>query len=378
MEFEDLSVDNILTEENIDSLFVDNEPEDTSSEGDDNKDNKTTEEIDPDNLFDTPESVGSEDDNTEDTGEEDPLSTKGSSPKNFFSSVAHTLVETGVFQNLDSDFIKNIKSPEDFEEAINKQIQLRFDERQKRIDDALNANIEPSEIKKYENVISNLNNITEEAITDESDRGENLRKQLILQDYLNRGFSKERAQREVKKSMDAASDIEDAKAALESNKEYFTTAYKELIDEAKSKEAKEIENRKETSEKLRKSILEDNKVFGDITIDNSTRQKIYDNISKPIGTNPETGEPITALQKYQLENKIDFLKNFGLLFTLTDGFKNIDKLVKSKVNKEVKEKYKELEHTINSTARTSSGTLKFASGVEDDPDSFSSPWSLDI
>jgi hypothetical protein len=101
------------------------------------------------------------------------------------------------------------------------------------------------------------------------------------------------------------------------------------------------------------------KVFGDISIDKATRQKVYDNISKPIYKDPETGEYYTAVQKYRLENENNFIKNVGLLFTLTDGFTNLDKLVSPKAKKEVKSKLKELQHTLSNTQRTNDGNLDF-------------------
>jgi hypothetical protein len=129
---------------------------------------------------------------------------------------------------------------------------------------------------------------------------------------------------------------------------------------------------------LKKSILEDNKVFGDLQIDKATRQKVIDNISKPIYKNPETGELLTAIQKYERENRTDFLKNVGILYTLTDGFKNLDSLVKGKVNKEMKKGLRELENTLNNTARTSDGNLNFMSGVGDSESIISKGWKLDI
>jgi len=50
-----------------------------------------------------------------------------------------------------------------------------------------------------------------------------------------------------------------------------------------------------------------------------------------------------------------------LLFTLTEGFTNLDKLVSPTAKKEVKKKLKELEHTLNNTARNDNGTLKYVS-----------------
>ena len=76
-------------------------------------------------------------------------------------------------------------------------------------------------VKQYENTINYLESIQEDAINDEGKDGENLRKQLIFQDFINRGFSEERANREVTKSFNSGNDIEDAKEALAGNKEFF-------------------------------------------------------------------------------------------------------------------------------------------------------------
>ena len=204
---EELSLDNILGADEIENLFVDDEEtqetppanEETSEKEDKDKNKEeTTEVVDVDTLFtEEPESVGSgkEDDTKEKEGTESDKD-KGTSPKNnFYSSIAKALKEEGIFPDLDDETADKIKAPEDFAEAVEKQIQARFDERQKRIDEALNAGIEPSEIKRYENTLSYLNSLQDSAISDETDKGEKLRQQLIFQDFINRGYSKERAQR---------------------------------------------------------------------------------------------------------------------------------------------------------------------------------------
>lgn len=390
---EELSLDNILGAEEVENLFVDdNESQETpppleSNEGTDpndrgNKDEdkeEATEVVNVDNLFtDTPESVGSGKENTE---EKEDTTSKGSgtSPKNFYSSIAKALKEEGIFPDLDDEGLSKVKDPEDFRDLIDQQIKAGLDERQKRIDEALNAGVEPTEIKRYENTINFLDSIKEENISDEGDEGEKLRKNLIYQDFINRGYSKERATREVQKSFNAGTDIDDAKEALKSNRDFFKDKYDELIKDAKSETEQEENERKEQAEKLKSSILNDKDVFGDLSIDKSTRQKVYDNIAKPVYKDPETGEYYTAIQKYEMEHRTDFLKNIGLLFTLTDGFKNLDGLVKGKVKKEVKKGLRQLEDTLNNTARTSDGNLKYVSGVDEDPESFvERGWKLDV
>lgn len=391
---EELILDNILGAEEIENLFVDDEVQDTSPEdevtpdqedGKEDKKNKekdeeTTEVIDVDNLFtDKPESVGSGKDNTK--GKEDTSSREDStSPqKTIYSSIAKALKEEGIFPDLDDEVLSKVKEPEDFRDLVEQQIKAGLEERQKRIDDALNYGIEPTEIKRYENTLNFLDSVKEENITDESDKGEELRKNLIFQDFINRGYSRERATREVQKSFNAGTDIEDAKEALKSNTEYFKGKYDDLIEDAKLEAQKEEENRKEQANKLKESILNEKNILGDLSIDKPTRQKIYDNISKPIYKDPETGEYYTAIQKYEKDNRVDFLKYLGLIFTLTDGFKSLDGLVKGKVKKEVKNGLRDLEHAINNTARNSDGNLKFVSGVDDDPESFiGKGWKIDV
>lgn len=391
---EELILDNILGAGEIENLFVDDEVQDTSPEdevtpdqedGKEDKKNKekdeeTTEVIDVDNLFtDEPESVSSGKDNTK--GKEDTSSREDStSPqKTIYSSIAKALKEEGIFPDLDDEVLSKVKEPEDFRDLVEQQIKAGLEERQKRIDDALNYGIEPTEIKRYENTLNFLDSVKEENITDESDKGEELRKNLIFQDFINRGYSRERATREVQKSFNAGTDIEDAKEALKSNTEYFKGKYDDLIEDAKLEAQKEEENRKEQANKLKESILNEKNILGDLSIDKPTRQKIYDNISKPIYKDPETGEYYTAIQKYEKDNRVDFLKYLGLIFTLTDGFKSLDGLVKGKVKKEVKNGLRDLEHAINNTARNSDGNLKFVSGVDEDPESFiGKGWKIDV
>lgn len=380
---EELDLNNILSPEEVDNLFdeegskTQETPPESTEEKEKNK--ETTEvQVDAEDLFES-ESVGSGEEDKQGKEDTSPDGT-GTSPKtNFYSSIASALKEDGIFQNLDNDKAKEIKDAESFAQAIRDEVSAQFDERQKRIDEALNAGIEPSEVQKYERTLNYLDSIKDENISDESEQGEQLRRQLIYNDFINRGYSKERAQREVKKSFDAGTDIEDAKESLKSNKEFFKNSYDSIVEEAKKEEEKEIEERKKDAETLKKNILEEEKVFGELQIDKATRQKVFDNVSKPVYKDPETGELFTALQKYEMDNRLDFLKNVGLIYTLTDGFKNLDGLIKGKVKKEVRKGLRELETTINNTARTSDGNLKFATGVDEDPESYvGKGWHLDI
>lgn len=378
---EGLSLDNIMTGEEAANLFSqeqesteENEVE-TPKDKEEKENKEATEVVDVNSLFtEEPESVGSGDNNKE---KEDTTSKEGTSP-NFYSSIAKTFAEDGVFQNLDEEALSKVNDAESFLDLVEQQVQSKLDEKQKRIDQALNAGIEPTQVQRFENNMKILNSITEDSISEEGEKGENLRKNIIYEDYIQKGFSKERAIKAVERSIAAGTDIEDAKEALQSCKDQVNKAYNDAIKKAEEEKANEEKELKEQAEALKKSILSDKKPFGDLEIDKSTRQRVFDAISKPVFTDPETGERLTALQKYEADNHNDFMKYVGLTYVLTDGFKSLDGLVKGKVKKEVGKSLKELEHTLNNTARNSNGTLKFTSGVSSDSESAFSRYTLDI
>ncbi len=385
---EELSLDNILGEDQINSLFSKEEtqetppkeePETTEKETKEKPEEIETTETDPNVLFgEQSESVGSEEEKEK---KEDTTSSEGkTSPDNFYSSIANALVEDGVLQNLEEKELSKIQSAEDFAELMSSYIRNQLDERQQRVSEALELGIEPSEIQKYERYISFLDDITEDKISSEGEDGENLRKNLIFQDCLNKGFSKERALKMVDKSIKAGTDIEDAKEALQDNREFYKNSYDSMLKQAREEEKKEQENLKKQAEKLKTSILEEEKVFGDITLDKATRQRVYDSVTKPVYTDPESGNRLTAIQKYELEHRTDFLKNVGLLFVLTDGFKSIDKLVTDKVKKETKKSLRNLEHTLSGGGNgLRGGNLTFANNSgENDPESLFKGWKLSV
>jgi hypothetical protein len=163
---------------------------------------------------------------------------------------------------------------------------------------------------------------------------------------------------------------------LQGNKDFYGNYYKKLVEEKKLQQQKEKEEVDAGLQSMQSDILEDVNLFGGMEIDKKTRQRIADNLIKPVYKDSKTGEQYSAIQYYQKTNPKEFIKNLSTVFTLTDGFKNINNLVKGKVNKEVKKGLADLERTINGSSRGSNGMLKFASN---DSESFiGKGWKLDI
>lgn len=387
---EALSFDNILGENEIETLFVDpednevvDEPTKTEEEEvidtPDSKDdkpkekNKTTEVVDPETLFEeeTPESVGSGKDKE---GKEDTVTDEGSdgtSPNdNFYSSIANALAVDGIFPNLDDETVKKAVDAETFSDLIEAEVNARFDEKQQRISKALENGVEPTDIKKYESTLDYINKITDAAIAEESEKGEQLRYNLIYQDFLNKGMSADKAKKYTDRTINAGTDVEDAKEALQSNKEYFSGEYNRLLQEAQQQADEDKAERSKQAKQLQTSLLKDKNLFGDMEISNDVRKKAFETVSKPVYRDPETGDYLTTLQKYEIEHRADFLKYTGLFFAMTNGFKDFDSFAKGKVKKEMRKGLRDLEKTLNNTSRTKDGNLRMVTNQKDDPDSF--------
>lgn len=389
---EGLSLNNILGEQEIDTLFTtpeeeaqeetvsqeedtqlrdDTEPQEKKEESD-----NTADAVDPDDLFDDEpqskqqESVGSESKEGKEKEDTTTDNDSGTSPNNFYSSIANAMAVDGIFPNLTEDVIKGATDAEAFSDLIEKEVNARLDDKQQRISKALENGVEPTDIKRYENTLNYIASITDSQISEEGERGEQLRRNLIYQDFINKGMAPDKAQKLTERSIDAGNDIDDAKDALQSNKEYFSDAYNSLLKDAEEKAEAARQERAKQATKLKEDILKGKQLMGDMEISSDVRKKVFDNITRPVYKDPETGEYMTAIQKYEMEHRADFLKYAGLMYTLTNGFKDFDGFVKGKVKKEVRKGLKELEHTLNNTSRDQNGNLRMVTSRKEDPNSY--------
>lgn len=372
-----LDADNIFTDEEIGKILGDISADDTGedkvNEEVQEDDELVVEELE-DEFSDTPESVGND--------KEPPARPEHGSPtpqnQNLFHSIAAALREEGVFPDLDDDTLKGVNDAGSFRDLINRQIEAGLTEQQKRISNALSNGVQPDEVQQYEGALAFLDQVTEEALTANNSDGEELRKRIIYQDLINRGYSNEKAIKEIKKSLDAGTDIDDARDALQGNREYFQSRYNALLDNAKAQRQQAEEAYNQRAERFKKSLMEDNKVFGSVDIDKDTRRRVLDVLTKPTKRD-DSGKYYTELQWAQKEDADQFSRNVGLLYVLTDGFKNVDKLIGQQVKQRTRQGLAELERVINDTQRNPDGSLNLLTGVSTDNNSFfDGDFELDI
>ena len=389
---EALGLENIWGEQEIDNLFSDTEESPSGAEEDgagepaseDNNNDEKTTEVTADSLFDDsvqeePESVGSEKNEAQVKGDSSTDSGGDTSPENFYSSIAIAMAEDDIFPNLDEETVKKVSTAEGLSDLIEAEVLARLDDKQQRIAKALDNGVPADDIRQYENVLNNLSKVTDAMLSEESAQGEQIRRDLIYHDLLNRGYKPDVAQKKTERIIDGGTDIEDAKEALQSNKDFYQKQYDSLLEEARIKADEAKATRQKESEKLKDSILKDKTLMGDMDISQDVRKKIFDSISKPVYKDPETGAYMTSVQKYEMEHRADFLKYVGLFYTLTNGFKDFKSFTKAEVKREVRKGLSQLEKTLGNTRRDSNGSLKMQTSVQDDPESYlGKGWKLDL
>lgn len=343
-------------------------PEAPAAEEPEQKQEKEVTETPISELFRGEESerVGDEDDNPEKEKERAASDDKqaGSSPDNLYSSIANSLAEDGALSNLSEDDLKEVKDAETLVQAMKKQVDSMLDETQKRINDALTAGVQPTQVQQYESTIASLNQITPEKLEEESAEGEQLRRALLYQYELGLGVDEARAKKMVDRAFAGGTDIEDAKESLEALKEQYTKEYAALIENNKRALQEQKQQQEEALKSFKKTMLEDKNILGGIAVDAKTRQQALDNWLKPTHKSQD-GTYKSAIQHYIEENMADFQMKVALMYTLTDGFKNMGSLLKETVKKEKKKAMKELEDVVNNTQRTPTGTLNLKAADQD-------------
>ena len=298
---------------------------------------------------DNPEGVG--DENQED--EEETIPATGGKSPNFYASIATSLKGDGILTLDDSEF-ENIENADDLAVLFRKQTDKLLDDNQKRINEALSYDVPVDTVKQFENVLTYVKSITEEDLQAETPEAEQLRGNILVQDYMNKGFSQERANKEVKKAFEAGTDVEDALESLKEVKEFYTSKYTEVINSAKAEKESKLKDEREQSKQIEKKFLEVEEPIKGVKLTENERKKILTQYTKFTGKD-KSNKPVNAIQEYAMNNPVDYQYNINLLYYLTDGFKDLGKVIQKEVKTKTKSTLSNLEKTLRNPSNNLGG-----------------------
>jgi hypothetical protein len=209
----------------------------------------------------------------------DSSSPKLNETEQLYSKLAAEFKAKGVLPGLENT--DSIKSLKDIEDAIRKEINSKLTDEQKTIKEAQESGAPITLVAEKLNTINKLKQVTPEYIAE--DRNLEFRKTAIAQDFMDKGYGKERAEALAQRSVDAGTDIEDAEFALANLIKSEESSLQGILDTAKS-------NEKESLKDIKNYISTTPEVIPGIALTDSQKDELF----KQITTDLEQGKCIYA------------------------------------------------------------------------------------
>ncbi len=286
------------------------------------------------------------------------------SPK-FFSSLVQALKEGGILADVEED---NIKNQEDFLKVIDDSVKARefedLNENQKEYLEALRAGIPHEVVAQHQQTQADYASITDEALEDESDEGENLRRNVIMVNYMTKGISEAKAKKLTDKLVESGEDISEAKDAIVELREAEKKAFEAEKQGRVQQKAQQAKQEKEAMEQLNKIVKDTKEIIPGLQIPINIKNQIIKELTQPVGYTDDK-RPLDRISKYLHDNPIEGRVKLAYLLTVTDNFKKMDVLENKKAKKQI---FKGLEEAMK--FRDSGGSLE-------DEDKFQSKFDLD-
>lgn len=274
-----------------------------------------------------------------------------------YSTLAAEFKAKGVLANLDLDKEK-ITSMEDINKALEREIESRLTGRQRKIDEAINAGVPAKEIDKQLKSVESLKGISQDFVSDPENS--DFRKNVIAQDFINKGYNKEKAIVLAQRSIDAGEDVQDAIDSLNEIISLEESKIDKLITGEREKESKAINDIKEL-------IQEKEEILPGIKLTIEQKEALYNSVIT------DKGNKENAFMKAQQEDPLGSRMKLEALFFITKGFTDFSAFGKSqetKISNSIESLLRGTSFTSDGRVNTetkdsmSSFTLKDLKGIE--------------
>ena len=272
-----------------------------------------------------------------------------------------SLADKGLLSVSEKD-LKDLKDENALAELMSRQIKSNeyadLNEMQKGYLDSLREGI-PSEVfHKHATASQAYDQLTDDVIKSNPE----VRKDLIIQGYLAKGFDNVYAQKMYQRVSDSGEDVEEAIFFKVHLKSLQDNAYQEEVNKVNAQKEQVKEEQKQRLDELKDSVYSKKELFEGFKVGKGMQDKVFNLMTKPVAFT-KNNEPINAFIQAQQANPVEFNTNLYYLFELTDGFKNLGKLNQRAVSKASKN----LRDTIQNSNFISGSQSNPKLTEEDDP-----------
>ena len=340
---EEFNLEDFVQSEEEFSLVLDDEgAEETPPAGESDKDNNndnTDNDNNDDNIEEETEEQTDEDTNEKENQKpptQEPDKNTSSSKTNVYSSLVKGLSEEGVFKFAELDEDNKVDNFDDFADSLDKEIEARLQERLKELTpeqqffaEKRKLGYNDDEIMNQLNTKQGLESISDDMLTAEDEKGEELRKNVLTQFYKSKGFSDSKIERDIKRIFNEGSDVDEAKDALS----YIKTNVEEYEKQQDAQRQKTVEEqakqREESLKNLREFSQKTKEIIPNTTIPKKLKDEIYNGMTKPVSTTDD-GTPLDIVGDFLHKGDLQDRYKLSYLLKVTNGLKDFNKLSAAK------------------------------------------------
>ena len=187
---------------------------------------------------------------------------------------------------------------------------------------ALRTGVPDQEYRKAKRTVDQLSKLNPDDL--EREDSEEFRMQVLVQDFLSKGFDEEDANKFALRSAELGEDVEDSKKALYRIKQTEQQRLDGLSKQAEMNNKANLDSYNKRVNDLKLKVNNTKEILPNISINENTQGKIFDLMTKTAGYD-RNNNPVNAVVKNMMEDQ-EYLVKLNYLHVLTDGFKDFGSL----------------------------------------------------
>lgn len=361
---DDALVDDLIEVETEDDDVDDSTPDFNTDTHEDNTDKKTKDTDTEDGLIEVSDEDDDDDIDLEDnkkTPSPDKLkdTSKSNDSSLNISSFVDALKEEEILHLEDGKEIKSVSDlydaiQDEKERYLNEQLDSFPESGYREALEAVKSGVPIDQVLGRQANIEKYTSIDDDTISADDGNGEAIRRQVLTENFVSRGFSAEKAAKYVKRSFDSGDDIEDAKEALQdlqqNEKESLTRMKAQAKQQADQKEA----NRVAAIREFETNIKDVKEIIPGKKLTPARRKALYDGMTK--GVDVVNGRSVDILNKFLIDGGNDARLFLSEVILTTDYGKKKELLSTRKAKKEATRAFeKQLNNSASSGFSHDSG-----------------------
>jgi hypothetical protein len=294
---------------------------------------------------------------------------------NILSSIVSKIQEEGYFDLKEGETL-DIKTTEDFVNVLDKiretaleTEQSDWSDQQKEYFNALKNGVPHEIIATHQQRQEAYSSITEAAIEEEGDEGENLRRRILIANFKSKNISEVKAARLVDTFIEKGEDIDEAKDALKELQQAEAANFQNFEKSRQEQLIKDKVAREKKDKDFKEFVLKTTEVIPATKIAPKLKNEIYEGLKRPV-SQTEDGRGLDIIGDILYKGGDEARFKLAYLIKITDGLKNMDILSAKKAEKGIIARLdKELRTPVDTLAFTKeTDTINDGLGIYDNID----------